>query len=148
MEHLNFSKEINMGKNKQLVAPKNKTFGQKLKKCLGLDDKGREKIDPRPVAMPVGFGKPPSMQERIRELFKAERELYESEKEFETFEDADDFDIGDDYDPASPFELSFDPEEPDYSKRAITEDVPKGDPKAEEQQTVEVKGDNDEEASN
>jgi hypothetical protein len=122
-----------MGKKEKKVDAPKKTFGAKLKKCLGLDDKGREKIDPRPVSIPVGFHKPPTMQEKIRELFKAERQLYEEEQGFETFDDADDFDIGDDYDPASPFELSFDPEEPDYSKGAVPEDVPKEDPEPKKQ---------------
>lgn len=77
-----------------------------------MDDKKRfEKLDPTPVSIPIGFEKPPSIAEEIRRFIRS----YEFEKEmksqgYETFDEADDFEVGDDYDPHSPYELEFDPD--------------------------------------
>lgn len=48
--------------------------------------------------------------ERIRGIIRGERLKQEMEAAGrETFEEADDFDVGDDYDPSSPYEEVFDP---------------------------------------
>jgi len=74
-----------------------------------IDDLGREIPDPRPMQPPVGYKKQPSMFEMIREATKREVALYAANREPESFEESDDFDIDDDVDPSSPWENDFDP---------------------------------------
>lgn len=73
---------------------------------------GKEILDSTPKQMPVGFEKPESLVEKIQRLVRSER-LAQAAQEMgmETPEEADDFDIGDDYDPRSPYELDFDQEQ-------------------------------------
>lgn len=75
-----------------------------------LDKRGRELLDGTPMAPPIGYKKQPSMIDNIRNMVRSEvlRSHVESAG-FETFEEADDFDVGDDYDPTSPYEIDFDP---------------------------------------
>lgn len=74
-------------------------------------ERGREKPDGTPVAPPVGYVKQPSLAEQIRNMVRSERLRQEAESAgFESFEDADDFEVGDDYEPSSPYEYEFDPE--------------------------------------
>ena len=74
-----------------------------------LKSDGSELPDPRPVELPVGFERPESIQDMIRRLVRdpALREELEG-KDVESFDDADDFDIPDDF-PQSPHEENFDP---------------------------------------
>lgn len=73
-----------------------------------LDQNGHEVLDPTPMAPPVGFIQQPSMFEHIRNLVRTELSRRAAETgELESFEEADDFDIGDDYDPTSPYEVQF-----------------------------------------
>jgi len=75
-----------------------------------LNKKGQEVPDPVPMAPPIGYKKEPSMTERIRAMVRSEHvRLAAMKAGAETFEEADDFEIGDDYDPTSPFEEVFDP---------------------------------------
>jgi len=74
-----------------------------------IDDLGREIPDPRHMQPPVGYKKQPSMFEMIREATKREVALYAANREPESFEESDDFDIDDDVDPSSPWENDFDP---------------------------------------
>lgn len=66
--------------------------------------------DDIPVAIPVRLNRPPSLQEQVRNLVRGEMSRLAAEEGNETFEEADDFDVGDDYDPESPYELDFDQE--------------------------------------
>lgn len=93
---------INTGKGKQLTAD------------------GAELLDPRPVAPPVGYKRQPSMVEHIRNMVRSEQLRAAAEAEgVETFEEAEDFDVGDDYDPRTPYEAVFDPPpEPDKADPA------------------------------
>lgn len=72
---------------------------------------GREEIvNPVPVAPPVGFRRQPSMVDIVRDMVRSERLRQEVQAAgMETFEEADDFDVGDDFDPSSPYEVDFDP---------------------------------------
>lgn len=75
-----------------------------------LDDFGREIPDPTPMAPPVGYKRQPTMVEIIRQQIQGEalrRAAAEMGKE--SWQEADDFDVGDDYDPTSPWEEQFDP---------------------------------------
>jgi hypothetical protein len=75
------------------------------------DEHGREIMDPTPVAPPVGYKKQPSMVEIVRDMVRSERLKQEAESAgFESFEEADDFDTGEDLDPYSPYEDEFEPE--------------------------------------
>jgi len=79
-----------------------------------LNKKGQEVPDPVPMAPPIGYKKEPSMTERIRAMVRSEHvRLAAMKAGAETFEEADDFEIGDDYDPTSPFEEVFDPVDKD-----------------------------------
>lgn len=70
---------------------------------------GQELPDPTPMAPPVGYNKQPSLSERIRDMVRSEHLRHAAETAgAETFEEADDFDVGDEYDPHSPWENDFD----------------------------------------
>lgn len=72
---------------------------------------GREIPDPNPMEMPIGFKRPESLAEQVRRLVRTEEwEKLVRDQGFETFEESEDFDIGDDFDPSSPYEVQFDPE--------------------------------------
>lgn len=74
------------------------------------DERGHELPDPTPLAPPVGYNPQPSLAETIRRMVRSEKLAMEAEAAgMETFEEADDFDVGDDYDPTSPYEEVFDP---------------------------------------
>jgi len=78
-----------------------------------LDARGREKPDPIPLSPPLGYKKHPTLREQIRDMIRSEKLRQEVEAAgLETFEEADDFDVGDDYDPRSPYEEVFDPGPP------------------------------------
>lgn len=71
---------------------------------------GKEYPDPTPVAPPLGFIKQPTLAETMRAMIQGEA-LRRAAREsgLETFEEADDFEVGDDYDPTSPYEEVFEP---------------------------------------
>lgn len=74
-----------------------------------LSDRG-ELLNPVPMEPPLGYIKQPSLSEQIRDMVRSERLRQEAEGAgFESFTDADDFDVGDDYDPSSPYEEIFEP---------------------------------------
>lgn len=75
-----------------------------------LTPDGKEILDPTPIAPPVGYMRQPSLAEQVRQMVISERLRQEAEAAgMESFEDADDFDVGDDFDPSSPYEQDFDP---------------------------------------
>lgn len=76
-----------------------------------LDEKGYEVPDPVPMEPPVGYDRQPSLVERIRAMVRSEHLAMEAEKQgFDTFDDADDFDVDDDtFDPDTPYEAEFEP---------------------------------------
>lgn len=71
-----------------------------------LTEKGHEVPDPVPLAPPVGYIKPNSIFDQVREMIRSDALRQEALMAgAETFEDSDDFDIGDDYEPDAPYEL-------------------------------------------
>lgn len=62
-----------------------------------LNDKGQEVLDPTPMAIPFGFQRPPTLQEQLMRLMRVHYDLKHDDA-FETPEEADDFDVGDDFD--------------------------------------------------
>lgn len=72
-----------------------------------LDAYGREVLDPTPLAPPVGFQDPPTIEEMIRSFIHNERIQAEiAAQGFETEEEANDFSVPDDIDPFSEHEYS------------------------------------------
>lgn len=70
-----------------------------------------ETPDPKPMQLPSGFKRPETLAEQVRRLVRSERFAQQVHDDgFETFEEADDFDVDDDPpDPSTPFEPVFDP---------------------------------------
>lgn len=74
-----------------------------------LDALGREIPDPTPLAPPLGYRKQASIFDQVRAMVLSDKLAAEAEAAgFETLEEADDFDVGDDFDPRSPFEFPDD----------------------------------------
>lgn len=74
-----------------------------------INKDGSETPDPRPLALPVGFERPESIQELIQRLVRDPAIRAEMDAgDIDTFDDADDFEIPDDI-PQSPHEENFDP---------------------------------------
>lgn len=88
-----------------------------------LDDYGRETLDPTPIAPPIGYKKEPSMVEIVRQQIRTEMSRQAVEEGKESFEEADDFDVDDDFDPSSPYEEMFDPAPPAPRFRTAQEEV-------------------------
>lgn len=81
----------------------------------GRKEIGKEYPDPRPMELPFGHEPHEPVWEMIRRMVlehaKQAAEKEEGE-EFDTEEEANDFDVGDDYDPASPWEEHHEPTDP------------------------------------
>lgn len=83
-----------------------------------LDDNGHEILSQERLAVPVRFKRSQTLTEQIRAVIRSEALASEAQAMgFETFEEADDFDVGDDYDPRSQYELSLDQELEGYGER-------------------------------
>lgn len=84
-----------------------------LKKITGrgLNAEGKQVPDPVPMAPPIGYKRQPSLSEQIRQMVQSEHlAMAAREAGMETFEEAEDFDVGDDYEQMrSPWENEFDP---------------------------------------
>lgn len=74
-----------------------------------LDERGRERLDPTPMAPPVGWKPTPSMVEIMRAQIRNELSQAADQEGFETWDEANDFDVQDDFDPSTPYEEMFDP---------------------------------------
>lgn len=89
-------------------------FGRYMEK-LGLKRQtpnGEEMPDPVPMQPPLGYIKQPSMIEHVRNMIRSEQLRQEAlAAGFESFEEADDFDVPDEIEPISAyeFERNFDP---------------------------------------
>lgn len=95
--------------------------GVQVSSTLSAD--GRyEYPDPVPMQPPVGYQPEPSITELIRMFVRRELSQQVAD-EYDTFEEAEDFDIEDDpADPLTPYEKVFDPPKP------LIPDVPKDTP--------------------
>lgn len=71
---------------------------------------GHELPNPQPLEPPLGFVPQETIFEQMRQMVL--REMDNREEELETEEEANDFDIGDDFDPTSPWEIGFEPTRP------------------------------------
>lgn len=74
-----------------------------------LDGRGREKPNPTPIAPPVGYRRQPTIAEQMRQMIK--QASYEAAMQGkETEEEANDFDVGEDFEPNTPYEHDFEPD--------------------------------------
>lgn len=74
-----------------------------------LNKEGSEVLDPTPMEPPIGYKDQPDMWETVQRMVRTEllqREL--AKDEYGSFEEEDDFDVGDDYEPNSPYENEAD----------------------------------------
>lgn len=81
--------------------PKRLTREQYLAKITarGFDKDGNFIPDPTPMAPPVGYKKQPSMVDIVRDMVRSEKLAQEArEAGHETFEESEDFDVGDEPD--------------------------------------------------
>lgn len=77
-------------------------------KGRGFDKHGNFIPDPTELAPPVDYVPVPSLWERVRQFVSSERaNAIAAEAGAETFEEADDFDTGEDMDPGTPYEEVF-----------------------------------------
>lgn len=78
-----------------------------------LDANGNEVGDPTPVAPPAHLRRSPTMSEQIQTMIRRQLSLTAQEQGYESFEEAEDFDVDDDpVDPHTPYEAVFDPQPP------------------------------------
>lgn len=93
---------------------------------MALDKNGfYELLDPTPMAIPVGYKQPETLADQIRRMVRSERLAQEVEAAgFETWEEADDFDVDDDFDPTSPYEQNFDQDIPLPQVKHFKEEKP------------------------
>lgn len=108
---------------------------------MALNKRGHEVLDSTPVALPVGFKRPLSLNEQIRRLVKNELSNRAAAVGAESFEEADDFDCEDDFDPKSPYEEVFDPGEKPGDANLAVEETLLGKAKVAEQPEVKPKVD-------
>lgn len=82
-------------------------FVEKIKKLM-VGREVFEKVDSKPMALPVNYKRPPTLAEQVARLVRSEQLKQAAQNAGnETFEESDDFDIGDDFDPSSPYEEQF-----------------------------------------
>lgn len=75
---------------------------------MKYNEKHQEIHDGAPVAVPAGFKHPPSIQDIIRRAIRQEISTSAAKQGQESFEEADDFDVDDDPEIKSPYELDED----------------------------------------
>lgn len=77
---------------------------------MKYNEKGEEIPDTTRPELPLGFKRPESLAQQVARLVRSELVARAArESGHETFDEADDFAVGDDYDPRSPYEEVFDP---------------------------------------
>jgi len=64
-----------------------------------------EHLDPTPIALPVGLDRPPSMAELVQRYVRTALSQHAADSGHETFEEADDFDVDDDPEIRTKYEL-------------------------------------------
>jgi len=90
----------------------------------GRREIGKEFPNPTPIAPPIGWVPAEPIHEQIaRMVMRGVQEQLSRERgeELESAEEADDFEIGDDYDPSAPYEHDFEPQAPWPASRAVRE---------------------------
>lgn len=85
--------------------------GEMLNVSSGMNALGQEIPDPVPMEIPVGMHQGATLADTVRRMVQNQLLAVAAEAEgFETFEEADDFELEDDpADPHTPYEAVFDP---------------------------------------
>lgn len=76
---------------------------------IRLDGEGREIPDPNPMEIPAGMKRPETLAEQVQRLVRTSISNHAAMNGMESFEEAEDFDIEEDFDPSTPYEVEFDP---------------------------------------
>lgn len=79
------------------------------------DEKGHEIVDSTPLAIPIHWQRPLTIQDMVRRFVQTEVSRVAEAEGHETFEEADDFDTGEDEDIRSPYQLDDEQEHADRS---------------------------------
>ncbi len=74
-----------------------------------LNKDGHEVPDQTPLTLPSGFKRPETLAEQVQRLVRTHVSREAAAAGAETFDESEDFDVGDDIDPSSPYEAQFDP---------------------------------------
>lgn len=87
-------------------------FEEQISSAIGAD--GKEYPDSTPMELPVGMKQGPTLADMIKRMVQHQLLAVAAEQEgFDTFEEAEDFDLEDDpLDPQTPYEAVFDPPKP------------------------------------
>lgn len=85
------------------------SFINRIQRVLATRSNVTESPDPTPVALPIGYKRPLTLNEQILNMIRSQelRRFAEGNGQ-ETLEEADDFEVGDDFDPQAPYEMDFD----------------------------------------
>lgn len=104
-----------------------------------LDKKGREWLDQTPLECPVPFTRPESVHSRLRRIVEQVHQEMKDASEYESFDDADDFEVGDGApsyeDNPSEYEQNFMP-----SREAVAKFFPEQQSAPKQQTTSAVDG--------
>lgn len=79
----------------------------------GIDELGREHPDPVPTEVPLHMKAAPQLDQLIKNFVRRELSAIADSQQYETFEEADDFDLAEDDfdDQQTPYEAVFDPDQ-------------------------------------
>lgn len=97
-----------------------------------LDEHGREWLDQTPVEIPIPFTRPEPIHLRLRRMVERYHQEMKDANEYETFDDADDFEVGDNVpsyeDKPSEYEQDFMPSREVVNKFFPEQTAPKEQP--------------------
>lgn len=82
-----------------------------------LNNKGQEVLDDTPVTLPLRFQRGENIADRVRDLVEKELSRRAEHAGYESVDEANDFDVGDDYDPRSDHEVDEDAEAEYFRQR-------------------------------
>ncbi|MEM2002530.1 MAG: hypothetical protein QXT77_07805 [Candidatus Methanomethylicaceae archaeon] len=87
---------------------------------MKFDEEGRELPDQTPIEVPLDFSRPLTLQEEIRRFLRIEASYVAENAGFETFEEADDFDVDDEeVEFVSPYEILEMSDEQSFGRESI-----------------------------
>lgn len=83
------------------------------------DENGNEILDPTPMQPPLGYRKAPTLSEQIaQQVRRMKLEILRDDSVGETDEEADDFEVGEDFEPLSQYENDHIPTIAELKRRA------------------------------
>jgi len=88
-----------------------------------LED-GREVLNPLPCAPPIGYVESPSIMELIAQQIRAHNLLIAGNDEVDSLEDAEDFDVDDEFDHSSEYEITMKEEFPGIPSDSQADPLP------------------------